>query len=424
MEVSSSCRISHASTPGPQVASPDAARRPAGAAVQTSGLPGPEKQTSPANFFAQLKASVSAANDRALEDRRQGVGIREGVSGLLNSERSRLLLELANVVLQSRDFGGRAPISAVDQLGLFAQRFSLLDSHEQIAGWMMQQVGSSSFADGASRTLDAIFTELTGGVSATGSGSEILAAADDFSSTAAPILSAVGAAYSAYQLIDDFGSSTPASGAIRGAAVGGYVGTQILPGLGTAVGAALGGAAGAIIGLFSSGKHADQKARDSMREGLQKLGLVDTNHTVGLADGSRYSIGFDGGHRYKNLDGSERAPYDVDFSNPTSAQAVGWVQPLAAVLTGGNIKLRTDLTGYIVNAAQSNAESLNEVKRNVLAIFSALNASPAEFAEALAQLENSGTLSAEEFAAYANGLSTLTEGADAYEQQQAEAAAA
>lgn len=364
------------------------------------------------SFFSRLSRGIAAAKAQATQDRQAGVSIRSGLDQLQHSERARLLLDLTNIVLQSREFGGRSPYSVIDSAGLYAQQYTLLDSHRQIASYLMQELGQGEFSGTAVEALDTVFQQMTGGSAGTQVGSQLLSTVDDFAAGAGAVVGAVGAAYSAYQLIDNFGSNTPANGAIQGAAVGAYVGTQFLPGLGTAVGGLIGGLAGAVTGLFSSGKHPDQKARDAMRDGLAQIGLISSDHKLILADGSSYFIGYDGGHRFKNSDGSERAPYDVDFSNPTSAEAVGWAQPIAAVLTGGDEKLRMDLTGYLVTAAQSNAESLAEVSRNIQAFLAKINASPEAIAEGLAQLHQAGKLSADEFAAYLHGFKSLLSGTD------------
>ncbi|MCB0346314.1 MAG: hypothetical protein KDD66_14440 [Bdellovibrionales bacterium] len=380
-------------------------------------LPAVPGSTPAPSFFTRIQNGLNTAKAQALEDRASGVGIRQGVAELQNTERSRLLLDLANIILQSREFGGRSPYSVIDTAGMYAQQYTLLDSHRQIAQYLMQELGQTEFTGTAVDAVNTIFQQMTGGAAGTQAGTQILSTVDDFSSSAGPILGAVGAAYSAYQLIDNFGHNTPANGAIQGATVGAYIGTQIMPGLGTAVGGLIGGVAGAISGLFHSGKHPDQKARDAMRDGLAQLGLVSAEHNLTLADGSTYFIGYDGGHRYQNADGTQRAPYDVDFSNPLSPEAVGWAQPLAAVLTGGDEKLRTDLTGYLVNAAQSNANSLADVQRNIQAFLVKINATPEAIAQGLAQLHQAGKLSAEEYAAYLHGFKTLLTSTDSSGRQ-------
>ncbi len=220
---------------------------------------------------------------------------------------------------------------------------------------------------------------------------------------------ALATAYSLYGIINDWGKSTPAMGAMRGATAGAYIGS-IIPGVGTLIGGAIGGVAGAISGLFHSGKHKNQIQRDQVREFLRNAQIIDSDNSLQLANGERFDIGKDGGARYLGLDGVERRPYVTDPSNPLTAEAIGLVNPLAIILTGGDPGLSSAFAGYFSNAIVSNAQDLEGVRQNALAIFSKFQVTPEQLIAGLENLTASGKIPPEDFAAYANGVRTLLEG--------------
>lgn len=194
---------------------------------------------------------------------------------------------------------------------------------------------------------------------------------------------------------------TPLTGAMTGAATGAAIGS-LIPGVGTGIGALVGGAVGLFSGMFKSGKPADQKERDQFRKVLIQNGVIDSKWTIGLADGSRYDIGVDGGPKaeYGGL-----RPYQVDFDRPNAGLVVGMLNPLLAVATRGNRKLQTSFTGYFTNAALSNAgNDLERARLNVLAVYAQFKAEPTMVYEGLVSLLKTGTITQEEFNAYANGV--------------------
>jgi hypothetical protein len=70
--------------------------------------------------------------------------------------------------------------------------------------------------------------------------------------------------------------------------------------------------------------------------------------------------------------------FDLDQSNPIVKQLIPLVNPLVNALTGGDKKLASDFTGYLVRAAMSN--SGNDVQKaitNIQSFYRQLNASPA-----------------------------------------------
>lgn len=287
----------------------------------------------------------------------------------------------------------REVITAVaSELGIDTSKLTL----GEIADMALQGLGVKSGAGTAGRTL----SSAAGGAIEGGSESSI-------GSLAGKFMGAAGAAYCAYGLFKNFGKSDPVTGAVQGASVGGYLGS-VIPGVGTAIGALVGGVVGAVMGLFHTGKHKDQIARDRVRNVLQQGGMIDENYCLTLADGSKYDIGKDGGFELQSTDGSLRHAYDVDFKDPRAAKVVGFVNPLMAVLTAGNKKLQSDFTGYLVNAALSNTQDIQGAKDNVLTFYRQSGISAPQLQQTLQSMLQQGVISQSEFAAYMGGVQSLT----------------
>lgn len=249
--------------------------------------------------------------------------------------------------------------------------------------------GATSAQSGrASGIKSAISTESAAAAASTASG---------WSSAGSILQGIMGAANIALS----WGRSTPAAGATSGMAVGATIGTCIAPGLGTAIGAAVGALAGGLIGSIKTGKHQDQVARDQVRAFLQQQGVLDSSHSIKLADGSLYNIGMDGGPK---AEFGGRRPYEVDFNNPLAAYAVSWMNPVIDLLSQGNEKIKTDFVGYFANAAMSNATSLDGVRNNVGAILQQFGVPDEALAQAVIQAANSGQLNQETAVAYLNGI--------------------
>ena len=227
-----------------------------------------------------------------------------------------------------------------------------------------------------------------------------------------PVTGGLQAATSLYSLISNWGDSNPSAGAANGAVTGAYIGSYILPGVGTAIGALLGGVAGGLVGSIKGGKHIDQQYRDAMRRDIVELGMFDENYEMQLANGDRYYFGFDGRHKFLGTDGEKRAPYQVDFAHPFASEAIGWVQPLAAALTRGNQKLRTDLTGYFVNAVLSNATTLAEVGENAKALYVQSNVPLENVMKEITIQGYQQRISGEDTRAFYWGIQSLRQGVD------------
>ncbi len=353
-----------------------------------------------------------SVRDQANADKKEGVKPFEGANNFWNK-----------VVAQAEDLGQRGQ----DQILNTFKDETVNVIKDQLSGTKVgnylddifgigKGVASAGGSSAAMATAAAEGTAVKGalategaitsaaGKAAAAEGSSLLGSASGIASKA---LGAVGAAYSLYSLFNDFGKSSPVVSAMHGATVGAYVGTMVGGPVGTVVGGAVGLVGGAVLGLFSKGKHPERIARDDMRSGLQNIGFLDKNNSVKLADGSSYSFASEGKEDLASLDGTTRTGYQIDFNNPLSSQAIGWLEPLANAITGGNQKLRTDLVGYMTNAVTSNAKSSEELKANVMAIYEQAQIPLEDLVNLNAELFKQGLIDENRFEAYMNGIDTL-----------------
>ena len=250
---------------------------------------------------------------------------------------------------------------------------------------------SEKTADFVSSALPTAILIGARGLSAAGAGARV--SSTTLSSTAgtlgpaASVASIAGGILGAIQIGMNWGKSSPAAGASSGVAVGATVGTMFGPGLGTAIGAGIGALAGGLIGCITAGKHKDQKVRDSVRSSLVDMGILNSDHQLQLADGSLYDMGKAGGPR---AEFGGRRPFEVDFLNPLAHYAVGWMNPIVALLAPGNSKIATDFTGYFANAALSNAKDLTDVQRNINSFLGRFGLSNDSLAQGITQLAQGG----------------------------------
>ena len=187
----------------------------------------------------------------------------------------------------------------------------------------------------------------------------------------------------------NWGRSSPAAGASSGMAIGASIGTLCAPGIGTAIGIGVGALVGGLFGCITTGKHKDQKVRDSVRDLLVQGGILNSDYQLQLADGSLYDMGKDGGPRAE-FDG--RRPYEIDYSNPLAQYAIGWMDPIIALVSQGNTKIQTDFVGYFTNAILSNAKDLNDVRANVDLFLSKFGLTNDQLASAVGQMSNAGMI--------------------------------
>lgn len=173
------------------------------------------------------------------------------------------------------------------------------------------------------------------------------------------------------------------------------------------------GSVGEALGI-KTGKNKDQKIRDVYRGGLADSGVAvyeqneegHMSHHLTLADGSKYDIGRDGGFRRQSSEGSDYASYEVDPDNQFGKQAVGWVDPLVAAIAG-DAKNKEQVVAWFTNAAMSNAESIEDVRQNVLNFYTQFDISPEQITEVLNKQVEDGVLSEEKRDAFLYGVGVL-----------------
>lgn len=248
-----------------------------------------------------------------------------------------------------------------------------------------------------------LVTAATSDIAATGAGAQAAATGAAASSvgTAAWGATIAGGILGLTNIAMNWGRSTPAAGASSGLAVGAAIGTLIAPGIGTGLGAAIGALAGGLLGSIKTGKHRDQVMRDQVRSALVQNGILDASYSFPLANGSLYNIGIDGGPKSEF---GGRRPYEIDFNNPLATYAVSWLNPLISLMSRGNTKVQTDFVGYFTNAAISNAQSLDDVRKNVNAIFARFGVSDEALYKTIISAAQSGQLDQNTAAAYINGI--------------------
>lgn len=133
------------------------------------------------------------------------------------------------------------------------------------------------------------------------------------------------------------------------------------------------GLLGNIVRAFGSSKDETQRAREAMWGGLKKTGVVAKDNTWTKADGTTWDFGIDGDHKLDNkganIDGKDkRHYYDVDFSDPNIGITVADLDPIGAIMAGGNEKGTKDATGKWVNAVTSSGDP----KANTLKVYTDL----------------------------------------------------
>jgi len=366
-------------------------------------------------LFSTLNSMQSAISDQGRADRAAGMGVFEGAGQYSQAVKN----SISNVqryenqqapAMQSQ--GGISGRDIAHEFGAYAQEYMMgrisREALSQVAQRLGVDVSSMSFTNLADSAMDFISGRASSevarqvGVEAAAEG-----ITGNIGATFGKVLGAAGAAYSIYNIADNWGNMSPVDGAISGATTGAYIGSMIVPGVGTAIGAVVGGVVGAIGGLVKKGKHPDQKMRDQVRHAMQDKGMLDKDWNLTLANGAKFDIGRDGRNKIDSVDGSQRAVYQLDFNHPLAGETIGMANPLAKLLTGGDEKLSADFVGYFVNAALSNAETLEDARANMAAIFQSFNIAPEHAAMGLEALHAEGKVTAEELPAFINGVYSI-----------------
>lgn len=246
---------------------------------------------------------------------------------------------------------------------------------------------------GPNTTSDAALlgSNITGGLEYLGVGPETAGMVGSGLGTALPVAGGALGAYGLYNNLTD-NQKDPLGGAASGAALGASVGS-FFPGVGTLVGAGVGALAGGAAGMTGGDKGKDQLGRDQVRAGLKDAGVIDDKYNLTLADGSKFDIGADGSIQN----------YNVDFEKDGVGNIVAAANPLAALITAGNPKLRSDFAGYFANAAMSSGDTLENIKK----FYADAGFDHAKAYAGINKLVEDGSLDRAEADAYLNGLDQL-----------------
>lgn len=138
---------------------------------------------------------------------------------------------------------------------------------------------------------------------------------------------------------------------------------------------------------FGSSKDADQLRRDSYRHNLKDQGFLNGDYQLQLAkSGQMLDLGKDGGFKYTNSLGQERPVYNVDWENdPNAQQAIGWLNPVAHIISNGDEKGAADMAAQIYNELTENGKvtDINEIRNRVLDFYHTLQLKPSLVRDAI-----------------------------------------
>jgi hypothetical protein len=214
---------------------------------------------------------------------------------------------------------------------------------------------------------------------------------------AAPFVGLATGAYNYKKLFDVMGDAPKGGETTRNMAVQGFT-----------TGGLVGAAIGAIGSQFGSGKDKNQMGRDAVRKYLVDQKVVDkADYTIKFADGSTFDIGKDGGARLTNNEGKERQYSDVDFNDPRAGMVVGSVNPLAAIITGGNKKLSSDFAGEYTNAVLAGGGDDSAVNARIRELYAKHNITAADASKIIDQLVADKKVDAQTGASYKNGINVV-----------------
>lgn len=147
------------------------------------------------------------------------------------------------------------------------------------------------------------------------------------------------------------------------------------------------GALGNIVRALGSKKDADQLQRDSYRHNLKDQGFLNDNYQLQLLkSGQSLDLGKDGGFKYTNAKGEERPVYNIDWENdPNAQQAVGWLNPVAHIISNGDEKGASDMAAQIYNEITENGKitDIKEIRNRVLDFYHTLQLKPSLVRDAI-----------------------------------------
>lgn len=265
-----------------------------------------------------------------------------------------------------------------------------------------------SFVGGAGATGATGATGAAGAAGAAGTAGTTGGLGASLMGTALPAAGIAAGGYGLYDLAANRESSdikATSQGLASGAAAGAGIGAMF-GGVGAVPGAIIGGGLGALGGLlssnFGSGKHKDQKRRDAIRDKLKEAGAItvdDGKWNLTRADGTKYDIGTE--------DQSRTDDYQIeDFNADGVGETVGWTDPLAALVSGGDKTLKEQYSGYFTNMALGSGDR----KANVLNLYSQLGLDKDKAWQAVNELEAQGKIDQQTGHVYRNSLNLLFDG--------------
>lgn len=126
--------------------------------------------------------------------------------------------------------------------------------------------------------------------------------------------------------------------------------------------------------FLGSSKSDDQLYRDRVRNWLSKNTAVINRETpeggheewnIVWSDGGKFDIGRDGKANLPN----NRRVYEVDSKDPLAAEVQASVDPLAAIITANDPKLRSSFGGYYTNAVLEGAKTPEQVERRIQELY-------------------------------------------------------
>lgn len=260
------------------------------------------------------------------------------------------------------------------------------------------------YAAPAGSGAEALGSTIGTGLETLGVGAETAGSLGAFLGPAAMV---AGGLYGGYQLANNLmdNQKDPFGGAASGAATGAAIGS-FLPGPGTVIGAGVGGLLGLGAGMIGGNKDKDQLGRDAVRSKLKGAGIIGDNYQLTRADGSTFDIGKDGDAMLKNAAGQERRYFDVDFNDANAASVVGAVDPLAAIISGGDEKLRNDYAGYFANYVLGGGDPQANVQR----LYEQFGMNKDTAWEGINQLESKGRIDQQMGHVFRNGLNNVFSG--------------
>lgn len=143
--------------------------------------------------------------------------------------------------------------------------------------------------------------------------------------------------------IRSLSTQTPQKRAEIGAKFGGGLGLAVSGPVGAVIGAGVGAVAARGLGLVQSGEMEDSKRRERLFGAFTNLGLLKKDGTTQFDDGSFVRMLPNSDQRLQNFSSKasgkiDRAPYEIDVSNPFSRRSTTVARPLAYFIADGLLK--------------------------------------------------------------------------------------